>query len=80
MSPTSTLLRIAPRRPWRLALLLLAALAICPPAVAQDEEVQDEEEPFREVIDLKPDDLASFGVKNVSAPLGSLFRGVDHYY
>ena len=61
-------------------MLLLAALAICPPAVAQDEDVQDEEEPFREVIDLKPDDLASFGVKNVSAPLGSLFRGVDHYY
>ena len=37
-------------------------------------------EPYHEVIDMKPEDLASFGMKNVAAPLGSLFRGFDHYY
>lgn len=34
----------------------------------------------REVIDLKPEDLASFGMKNMAAPIASLFRGFGHYY
>lgn len=80
MSPDPTFSQTSRSRSGFLSLLCLTALALCPPAVAQDEALQDEEEPFREVIDLKPDDLASFGVKNMSAPLGSLFRGVDHYY
>ena len=80
MSPDPTFSPTSRSRSGFLSLLCLTALALCPPAVAQDEALQDEEEPFREVIDLKPDDLASFGVKNMSAPLGSLFRGVDHYY
>lgn len=33
-----------------------------------------------EVIDLRPDDLASFGLKNVAAPIGSLFLGFGHFY
>jgi len=80
MSPDPTFSPTSRSRSGFLSLLCLTALALGPPAVAQDEALQDEEEPFREVIDLKPDDLASFGVKNMSAPLGSLFRGVDHYY
>ena len=35
---------------------------------------------YREVIDLKPEDLASFGMKNMAAPIASLFRGFGHYY
>jgi hypothetical protein len=48
--------------------------------VAWADEGDSGEQPEHEVIDLKPDDLASFGLKNVSAPIGSLFRGFDHYY
>jgi hypothetical protein len=59
---------------------LLAGVSLCLPAIAQDEDLADEPEPFHEVIDLKPADLASFGVKNLAAPFGSLFRGPDHYY
>ncbi len=80
MSPDSTLPKVATRRPWWLAVLLLSVLAVCAPAIAQDEDLADEEEPFHEVIDLKPEDLASFGMKNLVAPFGSLFRGPDHYY
>ncbi len=79
MSPDSTFPKVAPRLPWWLAVLLLSALAVCAPAIAQDEDLADEE-PFQEVIDLKPEDLASFGMKNLVAPFGSLFRGPDHYY
>ncbi len=41
---------------------------------------ETDEEPDHEVIDLKPEDLASFGMKNMAAPIGALFRGFDHYY
>lgn len=87
MSRSSTLSSTTlPGRSLRLASCGLVLLVLCSAAVAQDEDVQDgdaqseEEEPFHEVIDLKPDDLASFGMKNLSAPLGSIFRGFKHYY
>jgi hypothetical protein len=49
---------------------------------ASDEasEEYDEDEAYHEVIDMQPEDLASFGMKNVAAPIGSLFRGFGHYY
>ena len=72
MSPDSTFPKVAPRLPCWLAVLLLSALAVCAPAIAQDEDLADEER-FQEVIDLKPEDLASFGMKNLVAPFGSLF-------
>ncbi len=49
------------------------------PAESTD-AAEGEEEPFVEIIDLRPDDLASFGMKNVSAPVASIFRGFGHYY
>jgi len=77
MSPQSRVSRPASGRFWLLAVVLASGLA-CLQALAEDES--SEEEPLHEVIDLKPDDLASFGMKNVSAPFGALFRGPDHYY
>jgi hypothetical protein len=77
MSPATP----APRLHLVLALglgLTVSILAVA--AFAQDDEELGDEEPFREVIDLKPEDLASFGMKNVSAPIASLFRGFGHYY
>jgi hypothetical protein len=47
---------------------------------AAREDGEGEDEVFREVIDLKPEDLASFGMKNLSAPIASFFRGFGHYY
>ncbi len=64
-------------------LAVLPVIALLAPVALADEDPQEgagEEEPFVEVIDLRPDDLASFGLKNVSAPVASLFRGFGHYY
>ena len=71
------------RRVYWLALLSIAGLVVCSHVLASEEVPDDEyeeEEPFHEVIDLKPEDLASFGMKNVAAPFGSIFRGFGHYY
>jgi hypothetical protein len=76
--------RAIPVRQLRLTLALLLAVTIsliAAIAPAQDdEEWGEEEESSREVIDLKPEELASFGMKNMSAPIASLFRGFGHYY
>lgn len=77
MSPQSP---SPPTLPWRHVLALILLIGVCAPVAAQDEDLEDEEEPFHEVIDLKPEDLASFGMKNMAAPIGSLFRGFSHYY
>ena len=73
--------KLAGSRSWLIALAVAAAL-VCLPALAEDEELAagEEEEPLHEVIDLKPEDLASFGMKNLAAPFASLFRGPNHYY
>jgi len=77
-SPTSQTFRPM----YRLAPVLLAACLLGLPALAQDgdEDEYDEGEHVHEVIDLKPNELASFGLKNVAAPFASLFRGFGHYY
>jgi hypothetical protein len=73
-----------PKPPFRFGAVALGAFALCVAAAsfaASDAETEGlpEELPY-EVIDLKPDDLASFGMKNVAAPLASIFRGFGHYY
>ena len=77
MSPDFSFARHASDPSW-LLVLALAGVLVCPPAFAEDEAL--EEEPLHEVIDLKPEDLASFGMKNLSAPFAAMFRGPDHYY
>ena len=62
--------------------VLFGALA-CSTAPAEDSAESEEgapDAPYVEVIDLRPDDLASFGLKNVAAPVAALFRGFGHYY
>ena len=66
------------RRLYRLAWLPLFCLLVGPHAQAQDDEY--DEGSYHEIIDLKPAELASFGMKNVAAPFASLFRGFGHYY
>jgi hypothetical protein len=58
--------------------LALASHALAAPGLAAEEGEESEE--YKEVIDLKPAELASFGLKNVAAPFASLFRGFGHYY
>ena len=55
------------------ALVVAFALASCasdPPVLAEGEEL----------IDLRPDELASFGLKNVGALVGTAFMGYRHFY
>ena len=59
-----------------LLLLSLAGVALA----ADDGGSGGDAQPEREVVDLKPEELASFGLKNVAAPIASLFRGFGHYY
>lgn len=60
-----------------LALLLVACRSEPP---ASGEAAPSDDESSAEIIDLRPDDLASFGMKNVAAPVASIFRGFGHYY
>lgn len=59
-----------------LLLVLLVPLLAC--ASGRDEAAGADADV--EVIDMRPDDLASFGMKNVTAPIGSLFLGFNHFY
>ena len=75
MKPPSHLMR---RRAGRaLAGVLLPAVALL---ACSSNTVPGEGDEYVEVIDLRPDDLASFSLKNVAAPVGSLFMGFGHYY
>lgn len=58
----------------------LFVLAACASSQTPGGEGDAPAESDPEVIDMQPEDLASFGMKNVAAPLGSLFRGFGHYY
>jgi hypothetical protein len=77
----------SPRLLMTLLVLLLGLGISALPGAAESEEQGDEyeaeegdDETYHEVIDMQPEDLASFGMKNVAAPLASLFRGFGHYY
>lgn len=59
---------------------LLVASSLAAGACAVHEPRVGEHPTEHEVVDLKPEDLASFGMKNVAAPIASLFRGFGHYY
>jgi hypothetical protein len=60
------------------ALLVIgcATVLAADPAVAQD----GDEEEYHEVLDLRPGEIASFGMRNVTAPLTSLFLGYKYWY
>ena len=71
------------RMPHALAsasVLVLVSLVAAPVLAGDDGASHDDTQPGHEVIDLKPEELASFGFKNVAAPIASLFRGFGHYY
>jgi hypothetical protein len=64
---------------WIGALLILSmAAAQAVGASGGDDEFQEVEE--IETIDLIPEDQPSFGMRNVTARLASIFRGASHYY
>jgi len=64
-----------------LALMVGWGAALTPVAAAGATGVGEEaEEEYREVLDLRPDDPASFGMRNVTAPVTALFRGYGYWY
>jgi hypothetical protein len=70
---------------WNAAWLILVvgwATTLVPTAAGAPRagEVSADEEEYHEVLDLRPDDMASFGMRNLTAPVSSLFRGYGYWY
>lgn len=71
-------LRALPRRSLWLAVAVLIAAVGVPWAGAEEEVVEEVEEV--EVIDMSPADRVGWSLRNVVAPLTSIFRGGPSYY
>jgi hypothetical protein len=63
-----------PRCSKALAIAISIAFASALPAGAEDDELE------REVVDMAPDDRVGWSLRNVAAPLASLFQGGPSYY
>lgn len=61
-------------------LVVAWALGLPPAGAAEPPAADEAEEEYREVVDLRPDDPASFGMRNVAAPVTLLFLGYRYWY